>query len=945
MGFLPSQNFLMNKFLTTLFTVCFAVSAYCQTVKLTGKVTDAVSTSPVVGASVKITNTNAGTVTDVEGNFFISVAAGKTYTIEITNIGYQQKTIGDIKITTGDNSPVNVALQSVTSELNAVVVTSSARREGVASLYTTQKNSSSISDAISSEVIRKSPDRNTSEVLRRVSGTSVQDNKFVIIRGLSERYNTSLLNNSILPSTEPDKKAFSFDILPSSLVDNVTIYKSPTPDLPGDFAGGAVKVSTKDYPSRKLSEISFSAGYNSITTFKNFYKGYPQGSADWLGYFDDKRLMPGAYAANRGGNFFPLAPGLKQAITKQFPNTFGSEAANQSQPNFNIGYTGGNTKLLNGSKKLGYIYSVNYNNGRRVAERTRSEYEQYSENTRDYRYNTTNYDMRSTLSGLLNVTYSYGKSKISLKNLYNNDFVNTLGIRNGENTINGATGSFLYKSNNTEAASNGIFNSVLEGLHSMNHSWTVDWNASYGLTYRWQPDQRILTFHTFPGNDNAYFLTLSNENSPEITNAGRVYSFLKENIYGANINVTKQFNWNGQVQKLKFGTSDYYRDRDVQVDALGYSILNSSGVSRKEIQETKGTTYGTIFSPESIDANQLTLANISALSTDYKGTGLLNAGYVMLDNKISSRVKLTWGVRVEKYLQKLDATGKSEIKLDNTDVLPSALFTYSVSSKANFRVAASQSVNRPEFRELAPYRVYDYENSILLLGNPLLERSKNTNADIRYEWFPNPGEIISASVFYKYFKDPIEQTNQANDVYSWANAKNANTYGIEVELRKKLGFIGGDFFNHLTFYSNAAYIKGSVKIDTSVKSNSPMQGQSPYLVNGGLTYSTDNDNLSFNILYNRIGPRLKFRATNGAGKNVYEKPRDVLDASVSKKMLKNKMEIKLTVSDIFANAFVWYYKFDLDPSSIGYKASTDRIMNSYKYGSTTSLSIRYSLGK
>ena len=194
---------------------------------------------------------------------------------------------------------------------------------------------------------------------------------------------------------------------------------------------------------------------------------------------------------------------------------------------------------------------------------------------------------------MLNVTYSYGKSKISFKNLYNNDFVNTLGVRSGVNVINGASGKFDYKSNNTEAAGNGIFNSVLEGLHSLNHDWTVDWNASYGLTYRWQPDQRILTFHTYP-DDPTYYLTLSNENSPEITNAGRVYSFLHENIYGANINATKQFKWNGQVQKIKVGTSNYYRDRNVEVNALGYSVLNTAG-NRLSIPETKGTTFENIF--------------------------------------------------------------------------------------------------------------------------------------------------------------------------------------------------------------------------------------------------------------------------------------------------------------------------------------------------------------
>ena len=232
---------------------------------------------------------------------------------------------------------------------------------------------------------------------------------------------------------------------------------------------------------------------------------------------------------------------------------------------------------------------------------------------------------------------------------------------------------------------------------------------------------------------------------------------------------------------------------------------------------------------------------------------LLNAGYVMLDNKFSDKVRLTWGVRLENYDQELKAAGKPDIILKNLDLLPSFVFTYSLNNKTNLRAAASQSVNRPEFRELATYRVYDYENNFIVQGNNNLTRSKNTNADLRYEYFPAAGEIISASVFYKYFDQPIEQTNQGNDVLSYANAKNANVYGVEAEFRKNLGFIKGEFFNNLVFYANAALMKGSVAFDT-LSYNIPMQGQSPYLINGGLNYSMDDNSLSFNLLYNIIGP-------------------------------------------------------------------------------------------
>jgi len=917
---------------------CFFIdAAYSQIkyVKISGRVTDMSNGSPVVGASVLIETTKAGVKTDVEGNFFIVLEIGKTYNLLVSNIGYLSKIISDVKPSGTGNEPLNVSLEHGLATLASVIVRSSPRQASIASLYSIQKNSSSISDGISAESIQRSPDRNSGEVLKRVSGTSVQDNKFVIVRGLNERYNTSLLNNSVLPSTEPDKKAFSFDIIPASLVDNITIYKSPTPDLPGDFAGGAVKVTTKDYPSKALGQLKLVVGYNSLTTFKPFYKQDPVGKFDALGYFDNSRLMPGGYYNNQGAEFINLSNEQKIAITKQFPNNYAYQAANSSQPSFNLSYTGGNTKIMHNGNKLGYIYTLSYTAARRVVERTRQEYETYG--ILDYYYNTTGYDMRTIASALINLTYSYRKSKISLKTLFNNDFIKNVSLRNGTNQVNPSS-PFSYKSSFSEGTANGIGSTVLEGLHSLNRSWTIDWNASYSIAWRWQPDQTVLAFHTDP-NSTQYYLSLSNENSPDILNAGRVYSYLTENIYGANINATKTFNWHGQPQKFKIGTANYFRDRDVDVDALGYASLNA-GFGTIHVPETKGVNVNTIFTPPYIDQYRMVVANIGTNSTSYTGTALLNAAYAMLDNKFSDKVKVTWGLRLENYNQELKAAGKPNINLKNLDLLPSLLFTYALNNKTNLRIAGSQSVNRPEFRELATYRVYDYENNFIIQGNNNLTRSKNTNADLRYEYFPAPGEIISASIFYKYFDQPIEQTNQGNDVLSYTNADKAKVYGIEVEFRKNLSFIKGKFFNNLVLYANAALMKGSVAFDT-VTYNSPMQGQSPYLINGGLNYSTDNNSLSFNLLYNIIGPRLKFRAIGGAGKNIFEEPRNVLDFQVSKQLMQGKMELKLTVSDILAEPYTWYYKYQADPTKLAYDPSQDRIVNTYKFGTTVYLELRY----
>jgi TonB-dependent receptor len=925
-----------------LFTVvlCSALALRAQTVNLTGRVWNKETNTPLPGISVVLMESGAtagkGTGTDVEGRFFLPVVKGRTYDLRFSGVGFVTRTIKDI-MAGADLQPIDVLLESNRKTLEQVVVSANSRKASVASLYSIQKNSSAISDGISADVIRRSPDRNTGDVLKRVSGASVQENRFVVIRGMNERYNTSLLNNTPLPSTEADKKAFAFNIIPASLVDNIVIYKAATPDLPGDFSGGAVKVQTRDFPAQQISELSVSIGYNTRTTGKNFYKGRPDGKWDGLGFLDNSRLIPGPYYRQRGADFINNSPEYKQAVTKLFPNTYGYAPAQTSLPSISASYTGGNTKLYDNGSKLGYIYSAGYSNGRSVSDRTREEYE--ANRILLYGFHTNNYDDKNSLNALLSLSLSYRHSKISWKNLFNNEFVKTTAPRTGYNLVN-TPDIFYTKSINTEVSQNGLVNSVVEGLHQLGTKWTVNWSGGFGYTYRNQPDQKILSFRSADNKDADYSISIANENSPAIRTTGRIYSFLRENIYNGSVNASKAFNWWGLSQKLQLGTMNYYRDRNVEVDALGYATLGDRTI---DIHESKDVTFETIFDPANIDQYKLTVANISANSAEYSGHALLNAGYVLLDNKFSDRLKMVWGVRVEKYRQELIIPGRAHLVKDNTDLLPSLLLTYALTGKTNLRLSGSRAVNRPEFRELADYGVYDYDNFFSVIGNPDLKRARNTNGDLRLEYFPQAGEILSTSVFYKHFTDPIERTNMGNDVLSYENADNAYIYGIEAEIRKKLDFPGNGFLSNLTVYANAAYMKGGVKFG-GVETKSPMQGQSPYLLNGGVTWLSPKEDWSVNLLYNRVGPRLQFRAKKGASAlNIFERPRNMLDAQISRKFLGGKLEVKLTVSDILAPAFQWYYKYDASAGHTGYDAVKDRIITSIRSGTTATLGLKVNL--
>lgn len=923
------------KFSIFLLLLFVSLNAFSQrNVKFSGTLIDGNSRSAIVGATIKLTGNNKSVITDIEGKFVFELIQALKFEIEVTSLGYDKKILTDVD-PSSDNG-LTISLSPKMKDMQEVVVRSTGRKESVASLYIMQRNSSSLQDGISAEAIKRSPDKNTGEVIRRVSGASVQDNKFVIIRGLNERYNVAMLNNNILPSTEPDKKAFSFDIIPASAIENLIIYKTPTADLPGDFSGGLVKVVTKDYPSKAFTEVSISTSANSMTTGKEFFGTSFNGKYDNFGFFDNSRNVPSEYEKNRGSSFISLPNATKQEITKQFPASYYYRSMATSLPNFSVGISGGNTLLAKSGSKIGMLYMLNYGNGRKASEKNRYDYLLNGDLLYDNA--TSVYDQKNNLSGLINLAYSKGKNKFTFKTLFNNDYTNSLGLRTGYDIRNRPT-RFETKSYDSEFSSNGLVSLVLDGTHGLSKKLNFDWSISGSDAYKNQPDQKIVSFRSPNDMKGSYYLKIGNENSPEIRNAGRIYSTLDEKIYNLSFNFNYNFQVNGVQQKLKLGSINFYRDRSTVVDALGYASFDFRGVT---IFESKLTDYSTLFSNTNVDAFKLTLASIGNNSTSYTANAMLSAGYLMYEGKFSDKLKLTAGARIENYNQKLIAKNQTNVELKNLDVLPSLLFTYAVGSRTNLRFAVSESVNRPEFRELASYSVFDYENFVVIRGNPNLKRSLIKNADFRFETFPATGEILSASVFYKSFENPIEQINAGNDVLSYQNADKATTYGSEFEIRKKLDFLGTSFLNRFTFYSNFAYILGNVTFK-GAQINTPLQGQSPYIINASLSYASSNEEFSVSALYNKIGPRLKFRAVNGAAFNIFEMPRDLIDFQLSKKLMKGKSEIKFTVSDILAQPYRWFYKFDTAPANNNFDPSKDKFINSSYLGTGLNLGIKINL--
>ncbi len=938
--------------IVTLLFIAFSSFAFAQnTGKIAGTVTDKKTGETLIGVSVKISGTTKGVGTDVEGRYLLSGLAAGKYTLEFSYVGYSIKKITEIEVTESNVTVANVVLEESSGQtLNQVVITASVKKESVNALYAQQKTSVRVSDGISAETIKRSPDNNTGEVLKRVSGTSIQDNKFVIVRGLSDRYNTTLLNNAPLPSSEPDRKAFSFDIIPTNLIDQVVINKTAAADLPADFSGGVIQIRTKDFPSQKVLDLNYSVSYNSISTFNNF-KGGVRGNTDFLGFDDGLRALPATFPSSRR-DFVNLSLDKRVALTKNLNNSWAVENQGTAIPNQNIQFVFGNSYNLKEGNKFGLITSLSYRNGMNINTQRRADYfELTGTNLNDYTfdYNDNIYTRNVNIGALANFAYSFKKSKIALKNLYNRSFDDRFTSRSG---VSLEIPNFDQRNTQFEVEQKSLINSILEGEHFFGaKNIKFDWNTSFSSSTRNQPDLRRLYYTRSIGTNDVFNAAVPvGSGSPK--NAGRFYSDLQDYIYGASANLTIPFELNNSKQILKVGLWNNFRTREFNTRQLGYIIPNPNN----NINNLLKLPQDVIFSQPNINANAFIIDDITENRDIYSASGFLNAAYLMLTSEVTEKLKINYGARVEAYREQLTSKDPNTVKVDNSylDLLPSANVIYSVTDKTNLRLSYSNTLARAEFRELAAFSFFDFESNNVIIGNPKIKRTRIDNFDFRTEFFPSSGQILSFSTFYKRFKNPIEQifntgSTAASKTLSYQNATSSTLYGIELEARQKLNFLGGGaWLNNLTVYANCSLIKSEVTLDRKLYPNNddnrPLQGQSPYLVNGGLQYSSDTWN--FNALYNRIGRRINIvgfgKFTNNVFQpdylDIYENPRDMIDLQISRRFVNKKAELKLNISDILNQKRILYQDFNNDKK---FTANNDQVISTLLYGTNVSLSFSY----
>jgi outer membrane receptor protein involved in Fe transport len=917
-----------------IFFIAISTFAFAAGIgKISGTVSDKTGET-LIGVTVKVVGTNFGASTDVEGRFLIAGLPSGRYTIEVSYVGYTSKRISDVEILENAVTPLNVVLEeSSANNLDEIVITSKANQESVNTLYANQKASLNISSGISAELIRRSPDRNTSEVLKRVSGASIQDNKFIIVRGLSDRYNSAMLNNAVLPNTEVDKKAFSFDILPSNLIDAIVVNKTASADIPGDFSGGVVQVTTKDFPDSKFFNFSLGTSYNTQSTFKDFLRS-PKGGNEIFGAYDKKRDIPSTFPSRSEYLNLPVAE--RAALSRQFANNWGYGGVKSVLgPIFQGNY--GTTKRFKDNSQFGTIISLSY----RYDERLRkSEQKAYAGEALGDQFTDQVFNYNTNIGGLANFAYSWGNNKIALKNIYNRVLENQFTSREG---FDDSQTNFLRTADYLLQRS--LISNQLSGSHllSAESKIKLNWNLNYANTNRKEPGFKRMEYQQEDGVAGYTRASIPSSGQADPRLAGNFSSKLNENLYGGAFDLIIPVKWFKDTNKIKLGYLGQYRKRDFAARVIGFTRNGDFDSDLLTLPQDQ------IFAPGNIRENGFVLNEITNGADQYDANSFLNAGYVMFDGYVTEKLRLGIGARVESYNQQLTSADNNFTPLGvdttYTNLLPSANLIYNLTDKASVRLSASQTVGRPEFREIAPFSFYDFNKNVSVVGNPNLKQSKTTNFDLGYALYPSSGQVFSVSAFYKHFDLPIEQSLQlgtSGRTFGYVNSNSATLYGLEMEFRHTLTFIAEQFSN-FTFSTNASYMKSEVKVPVSVNRTGkrPLQGQSPYLINAGLQYNSKQENSTgVSVLYNRIGKRI-WAVGNIQDPDIYENSRNVVDLQLSQKFAKSRAEFKLNFSDILNNKAIFYQKPKGTDPDAGFNPKTDNINISDQFGSTITVGLSY----
>jgi outer membrane receptor protein involved in Fe transport len=886
-----------------------------------GEIRDAETGDLLRGATVQVLNTKKGAVADVKGSYTVRGLAAGAYSLRFNYIGYKPKTVENVVVADGQTVSLNIALESSIKKTEEIVVQASRVNDNAAAILAQRKNAAQVSDGISEAEIKKLPDSDAGQALRRVTGVTLSEGKFVYVRGVSERYNNTTLNGAALTSTEPDKKAFAFDMFPSEFLQNAQVSKSFTPDLPGNFVGGLVQLNTIDFPDGFSLRFNASASYNNNVTFsEGKYFSAPSQSGDWLANGAAARGLPQDFPENRRA-MNDLLAGVNRGDAasierwERLGRELGSDAWRTERatapPNSGVGVSF--TNIYNvGENDLGVIASLNYSNSYGLNTIVRNGI--LADRSDLFLFNGEQATRAVSWGGMLNLAYKIGDhSSISLKNIYNRSVNEETVILDGQDVgyqfldLQMRSFQFVQKE---------LVSTQLAGEHTIKEANNLlfDWRVNYSNSVREEPDFRRIRFARQLANpDDPFEAQIIRSQQGDGTRAGRFFSTLNENAIGGAVNVTLPI----ESIKLKAGGLVDFRTRSFNARSITIIEPRNGGIDVDFA--TPIDNLDRLFSAANFRIDGLGISEDTRLSDAYSASEELIAGYLMADAPFDlggSELRVIAGVRVEYNDQRLNSFAINDapvaVSRPLLDFLPAINVVYKMSANTNLRASVSQTLTRPTLREFAPFAFFDFQQQALIQGNPELVRALVQNYDLRLETFPAPGEVFSVNPFYKIFSNAIEETifpQQSELTRTFANAQGvAYNYGIELEARKSLSFLG-EYGENIVVNANFTLVRSELTVaQGGAEDTRPMWGQAPYSFNAGVFFTEPTTRTSLNVAYNITGARIVQVGQRGAfsfdDPHVYELPRDLVDITLIQP-IGESLELKFIIRDLLNQPLIW----------------------------------------
>lgn len=906
--------------------------------KINGRVIDQKTGEALIGANVIIKGTIYGSATDLDGNYYISGVPVGVYNLLVSYMGYETQEVNNVSVVANNQNKVNITLTSGVMNLSEVVIQATAKASSDIFLLSEQKQSDKIQDGVSADQMSRAGDGNAADAVKRITGVSVQNGKYVSIRGLSDRYVSTSMNGVPIPSPEPERKAVPLDLFTTGILESITAYKTYTPDLPGVFAGGAVNIKTKAYPDTRVLNAKLGLSGKSSFLGAEYMVG-AKGSMDYFGFDDGTRAIPNAIPENKMLSEWSPMPNYSfdqwKAQLGQYGQSFDTDfsisSARIKQPlSFGVNY--GNRYVVSDDFEYGFYTNLNFSNSYSYKEELYKRYAVAGDDIlarTDITNKKSGYSTNMSVSGSTGFKY-LGKHKVKLYGLYTHNSESSITFGHGRTPNLDEDGIYIKE----YFVEKSILNFTLTGDHVNNNylNSRFEWAANTGISFLNEPDVKSHNYKYISSGD--YY-----EIARSSAKAGQRY-FTEGYDRNANIDVNYKVSLDdnfGDLYKFKIGNRVQYKDRNFGKRNFYHEYSDGSWPS--ELIRVDGNNFGAVFA----DSNFVTSADEEGLilleSTDvasrnaYQATEFITAGYLMANIPLGfnrsyfmNKFHFIGGFRYEYYFMNLmpynPVTGAQyysplidngdtpvEADISEHEILPSLNLQYSMTDDMKLRTSFSKTVARAEFREIAPFEFQQFYGGSAIVGYPYLKTTDIFNYDLRYEWHHGAGELIAVGLFYKNFVNPIElsQIETADESYlTYQNAIYANTQGIEIDFRSAIPVIdslkGKMMFIFNTTISTSevqandviTLFNGIQILNNSTTLNRPLQGQSNIMANVTVSYN-DIKGWRAALAYNIFSKRLSALGS-GSIPNEYELPLHSLNLTLSKKV--NNLKISAKVSNL-----------------------------------------------